>query len=66
MSQTRYYSPKIRRDLITKLHWKAQSFDVPMTTLVDHIVADGLGEYRTRSSKKNDRGADVEQLKFDF
>jgi hypothetical protein len=27
----------------SELYWKAQSLDVPMTRLVDRIVAEGLG-----------------------
>jgi hypothetical protein len=46
MSQTRSYSPKIRRDLVAKLYWKAQALHVPMTKLVDCLVAEGLVEYR--------------------
>ncbi len=66
MSQTRYYSPKIRRDLVTQLYWKAQSLHVPMTQLVNQIVAEGVGEYRARSSTKNNVIAKYEQLKFNF
>jgi hypothetical protein len=65
MSQAKYYSPKIRRDLVSKLYRKAQSLDVPMTQLVDRIVAEGLGLYRTTRSKKDQSGGD-EQLTFDF
>jgi hypothetical protein len=65
MSQAKYYSPKIRRDLVSKLYSKAQSLDIPMTKLVDRIVAEGLGLYRTKRSNKNQSGGD-EQLTFDF
>jgi hypothetical protein len=58
MSQAKYYSPKIRRDLVSKLYWKAQLLDVPMTQLVDWIVAEGLGLYRTTRSKKDQSGGD--------
>jgi hypothetical protein len=64
MSQAKYYSPKIRRDLVSKLYWKAQSLDVPMTRFVDRIVAEGLGRYRTARPTKNDRSD--EQLTFSF
>jgi hypothetical protein len=65
MSQAKYYSPKIRRDLVSKLYWEAQSFDVPMTQLVDRIIAEGLGRYRTtRSNKGQSRGDN--QLTFKF
>jgi hypothetical protein len=66
MSQTRYYSSKIRRDLVAKLYWKAQALHVPMTKLVDCLVAEGLVEYRARRSKRNVRQSQPEQLKFDF
>ena len=66
MSQTRYYSPKIRRDLVSKLYWNAQSLSIPMTKLVDLIVAEGLVQYRIRSSRKQDSEGNAEQLTFDF
>jgi hypothetical protein len=50
---------------VPKLYWKAQSLDVPMTHLVDWIVAEGLGLYRTTRSNKGQSGGD-EQLTFDF
>jgi hypothetical protein len=65
MSQAKYYSPKIRRDLVSKLYWKAQSLDVPMTQLVDRIVGERLGRYRTTRSNKDQSGGD-EQLTFSF
>jgi hypothetical protein len=65
MSRAKYYSPKIRRDLVSKLYWKAQSLDVPMTQLIDQIVAEGIDRYRTTRSNKNRSGGD-EQLTFDF
>jgi hypothetical protein len=48
MSQGKYYSPKIRRDLVSKLYWEAQSKCVPMTKLIDQIVAESLGRYRVK------------------
>jgi hypothetical protein len=65
MPQVKYYTPKIRRDLVSKLYWKAQSLDVPMTQLIDLIVAEGLGRYRMTRSNKGRSGSD-EQLTFDF
>jgi hypothetical protein len=50
---------------VSKLYWKAQSLDVSMTQLVDRIVAEGLGLYRTKRSNKDQSGGD-EQLTFDF
>jgi hypothetical protein len=66
MSQAKHYSPKIRRDLVSKLYWKAQSLDVPLTQLVDRIVAEGLGQYRTAGSNKDQPDSKAEQLTFDF
>jgi hypothetical protein len=48
MSQARYYSPKIRRDLVSKLYWGARSLDIPMTQLVNRLVAKGLNRCKRR------------------
>ena len=44
---------------------EGQSFDVPMTQLVDRIVAEELGRYRTKRSNKGQSGGD-KQLTFNF
>jgi len=44
MSQAKYYSLRIRRDLVSKLYLQARSLNVPMTQLSDRIVADSLGQ----------------------
>ncbi|MBA3830642.1 MAG: hypothetical protein H0X34_01865 [Chthoniobacterales bacterium] len=49
MSQERDYSPQIRRDLVfSKLYLEAKSFEIPMTHLVNQIVAEKLGQYQVK------------------
>ncbi len=48
MSQERDYSPQIRRDLVSKLYLEAKSFEIPMTHLVNQIVAEKLGQYQAK------------------
>ncbi len=39
---TRYYSPRIERDLITRLYHAARAERVPMTRLASRLLRDGL------------------------
>ena len=57
---------KDHADLVSRLYWEAQSQHIPMTKLVDQIVAEGLARYRARRSCKNRTSAIEEQLFFDF
>jgi hypothetical protein len=66
MSQARYYSPKIRRDLVTKPYSKAQSLQIPMTQRVDWIVAEGISQYGAKCSHDKQASGRAEQLTFDF
>jgi hypothetical protein len=65
-AQAKYYSPKITRDLVSRLYWEAQLRHIPMTKLVDQIVVEGLGRYRARRSCKNRTSAIEQQLLFHF
>jgi hypothetical protein len=64
MSQARYYSPRVRRDLVSKLYWQAQSLEIPMTKLINRIVAEGLSRYRVRDLDKTRAEGRDEQLMF--
>jgi hypothetical protein len=66
MSQARYYSPKIRRDLVSKLYREADSKKIPMTKLIDQIVAGSLGRYRIERSRRDRRSVREEQLMLDL
>ena len=44
MAFARYYSPRLDRDLISRLYRHAQSERVPMTALASRLVRDGLAE----------------------
>jgi hypothetical protein len=66
MWQAKYYSPKITRDLVSRLYWEAQSKRIPMTKLVDQIIAEGLGRYHARKRCKHRSSTFEEQLFFDF
>ena len=49
MSRSRYYSPRIERDLITRLYHAAKAQRVPMTTLASRLLRDGLAARATQS-----------------
>jgi hypothetical protein len=42
MARSKYYSPRLRRDLISPLYHAAKSKGIPMTALASRLVADGL------------------------
>ena len=51
MAQPRYYSPRLDRDLISRLYHQARTERVPMTALASRLVREGLGqEDRTTGS----------------
>ena len=41
---TRWYSPKLKRELVSKLYFRARDEGVAMTTLVNRIVQTALNE----------------------
>jgi len=44
MAHARYYSPRLDRDLITRLYHQARTERVPMTALASRLVREGLAE----------------------
>ena len=38
MPRPRHYSPKVRRDLVTKLYYRAKAERVPMTILTNRLL----------------------------
>lgn len=46
----RYYSPRLRRDLINPLYHEAKRQHVPMTELASRFVEDGLKRLRPNQS----------------
>ncbi len=42
MAHARYYSPRLERDLISRLYHQAQAERVPMTALASRLVREGL------------------------
>jgi hypothetical protein len=42
MGNARYYSPRLDRDLISRLYHQAQAERVPMTALASRFVREGL------------------------
>jgi len=51
MADTRYYSPRLNRSLISPLYHAAKTQRVPMTTLASRLVAEGL----SRMNKSGDQ-----------
>ena len=48
MAHPRYYSPRLDRELITRLYHQARTERVPMTALASRLVREGLAdEHRT-------------------
>jgi len=66
MSQAKYYSLRIRRDLVSKLYLQARSLNIPMKQLSDRIVADSLGQHRAKYLGNDQVGAHQEELTFEF
>ena len=42
MARALYYSPRLRRDLISPLYHASRSRGIPMTALASRLVAEGL------------------------
>jgi len=40
--KAKYYSPRIRRDLVSRLHHEKQARGIPMTTLADRLISAAL------------------------
>lgn len=47
----RYYSPRLRRDLINPLYHEAKRQRIPMTELASRFVEDGLNRLRPDQSR---------------
>ncbi|MEA3212324.1 MAG: hypothetical protein QOE70_5381 [Chthoniobacter sp.] len=44
MANARYYSPRLERDLISRLYQQAKAERVPMTALASRLVREGLAD----------------------
>ena len=42
MTRPRWYSPQLSREIISQLYHKAKAEGIPMTTLVNRIIEQGL------------------------
>lgn len=42
MPRPRYYSPQIRRDLVTKLYFRAKTERIPMTKLANRLLDEAM------------------------
>ncbi len=40
--KAKYYSPRIRRDLVSRLHQEKQARGIPMTRLADQLISAAL------------------------
>lgn len=50
MQRRGYYSPVLRRDLVTRLYYAAKEAHLPMTKLQDRLVEDALNRISTRKT----------------
>jgi len=53
MPRNGYYSPVLRRDLVTRLYYAAKDARLPMTKLQDRLVEDALDRISTRKTPTN-------------
>ena len=53
MPRNGYYSPVLRRDLVTRLYYAAKDARLPMTKLQDRLVEDALNRISTRKTPSN-------------
>lgn len=44
MPTPRYYSPQLRRDLITKLYYRAKAEGIPMTKLANRMIDEAMSK----------------------
>ena len=51
MPAPKWYSPQLRRDLVTKLYFRAKAEGVPMTRLANRLVEESLS--RTFAGEEN-------------
>lgn len=50
MAHARYYSPRLDRDLISRLYHQAKTERVPMTALASRLVREGLADEQRATS----------------
>lgn len=50
MARNGYYSPVLRRDLVTRLYYAAKDARLPMTKLQDRLVEDALDRITSRKT----------------
>jgi hypothetical protein len=53
MKRTGYYSPVLRRDLVTRLYFAAKKAKVPMTTFNDQVVEAALNQMSVHETAEN-------------
>ncbi len=53
MPREGYYSPVLRRDLVTRLYYAAKEAGLPMTRLQDRLLEDALNRISTRKTPIN-------------
>jgi hypothetical protein len=53
MPRKGYYSPVLRRDLVTRLYHAAKDARLPMTKLQDRLLEDALNRITTRRTSVN-------------
>ena len=59
MPRAKWYSPRLRRDLVTRLYFRAQAEGIPMTRLADRLIDEALarpaivhGEFTARVAEE--------------
>ena len=44
MAKTKCYSPQLKREIVSRLYFKAKAEHVPMTVLANRIMEEALGK----------------------
>lgn len=53
MAQAKWYTPQLRREVVSRLYHRAKAERVPMTVLANRIMEDALGPDTTPPADQN-------------
>ena len=63
MGVSKWYSPQLRRDLVTKLYFRAKAEGVPMTRLANRLIEESLIRSTNAHEEFAPRVAEEPQIK---
>ena len=62
MPRAKWYSPQLRRDLVTRLYFRARAEGIPMTRLADRLIDEALARPAIVHAEFTARVAEEPQL----